>query len=288
MTTNAPKLELRVLDLKASRDHAKKPKELIQITGHENLSLTARRAVTVLWHVAHRQGIEEGKDYTIELNDLRPSNTRNNDVIEEAVIALMKTLVTIQMPDGRVRRVQFLGGNDMDAPDRPAGVLTYSFDKRLIEILLDSKIWGTISLPVLMSLSSKYAVSLYELIAQWVGLSHKTHETISLEDLRKFLGVEEGKYALFGALNQYVLTPAVTEINALAPFNLTCLVIKTGRKVTHLRFGWYQKSIDEHKEAWAEMRRPKVGRRARIENQEEKILGPVSGMAHLGHENGKD
>jgi hypothetical protein len=26
--------------------------------------------------------------------------------------------------------VQFLGGNDLDDPDRPAGVLTYSFDKR--------------------------------------------------------------------------------------------------------------------------------------------------------------
>jgi hypothetical protein len=50
-------------------------------------------------------------------------------------------------PHGKTRRVQFLGGNDLDDPDRSAGVLTYSFDRRLIEILRDSTIWGKIALP---------------------------------------------------------------------------------------------------------------------------------------------
>ena len=78
-------------------------------------------------------------------------------MVEEAIEALMRTILVLRMPDGKTRRVQFLGGNDLDDPDRPAGVLTYSFDKRLIEVLKDSTIWGKIALPVLMAFTSKYA-----------------------------------------------------------------------------------------------------------------------------------
>ena len=54
----------------------------------------------------------------------------------------MRAILTVKMPGGKTTRVQFLGGNDLDAPDRPAGVLTYSFDKRLIDILKTSTIWA--------------------------------------------------------------------------------------------------------------------------------------------------
>ena len=53
-------------------------------------------------------------------------------------------------------------------------MLTYGFDKRLIDILKDSTIWGKIALPVVMALSSKYAISLYENVAQLVNLDKKT------------------------------------------------------------------------------------------------------------------
>mmetsp|Transcript_27250 Transcript_27250/g.49897 ORF Transcript_27250/g.49897 Transcript_27250/m.49897 type:complete len:153 (-) Transcript_27250:12-470(-) len=145
----------RVADFRPAQDEAIKPSELIQVSGHQTLSLNARRAITILWHRAHQQGIEEGRDYQIELSDLRTDAHKGNDVVEEAVLSLMKTILTVKLADGRTRRVQFLGGNDMDDPDRPAGVMTYSFDKRLVEILKDSAIWGRITIPVLMAFSSK-------------------------------------------------------------------------------------------------------------------------------------
>lgn len=136
---------LRVLDLKPRREQAVKPAELIQITGHQALTLNARRAITILWHNAHLQGVEEGRDYTIEIDDLKPDHHKGYEMVEEAIIALMGTILTVRMADGRTRRVQFLGGNDLDDPERPAGALTYSFDKRLVEILKDSAIWGKIA-----------------------------------------------------------------------------------------------------------------------------------------------
>lgn len=256
--------KLRVVNLTASHDEAIKPSELIQISGHQTLTLNARRAITILWHNAHRQGIEEGKYYTIELADLRPDGHKGGEMVEEAILSLMQTVLTVRLSGNRTRRVQFLGGNDMDDPDRPAGVLTYSFDKRLVEILQDSSIWGRIAIPVLMAFSSKYAVSLYENASQWANLTHKVFNDFTLGEFRLMIGVEDGKYPKLGALNKHVLKPAVDEINALAPFNVSIVPVKTGKKVTHIRVGWWRKSDDEMREAWAEINRPKVGRKARI------------------------
>ena len=186
---------LKVFNLKPRRDQAVKPAELIQITGHQSLTLNARRSITILWHNAHMQGVEEGRDYTIEIDDLKPDDHKGYEMVEDAIIALMQTILTVKLPDGKTRRVQFLGGNDLDDPDRASGVLNYSFDKRLVEVLKDSAIWGKIALPVLMAFSSKYSVSLYENVAQWTGLSHRTYQDMSLDDFRTLMGVENGSYS---------------------------------------------------------------------------------------------
>lgn len=255
---------LRTVDLSPRHDLAVKPAELIQITGHQNLTLNARRSITILWHNAHRQGVEEGRDYTIEIDDLKPDDHKGYEMVEEAIIALMQTILTVKLADGRTRRVQFLGGNDLDDPDRPAGVLNYSFDKRLVEILKNSAIWGKIALPVLMAFTSKYSVSLYENASQWQGLTKKVAQEMTLEEFRDLLGVDEGKYEAFGALNKHVIKPVVMEINALADFNITIFPHKTGKKVTHVSIAWYSKSKEEQERAWQEVRRPKFGRKARI------------------------
>ena len=285
--------EHRVLALTPSYDESIKPSELIQITGHQQLTLNARRCITVLWHKAHLQGIAEGKDYVIELADLRPDGHKGSEMIEEAILSLMQTILTVKLPGDRTRRVQFLGGNDMDDPGRPAGVLTYSFDKRLIEILRDSSIWGRIAIPVLMAFSSKYAISLYENASQWANLSRKVYQDFSLAGFRDMLGVEDEKYPAFGALNKHVIKPATEEINALAPFNIAVIPVKTGKKVTGIRVGWWRKSDDELREAWAEAQRPKVGRRARISGRVEHVrpvpsIGAVSRKDRLSRRRSPD
>jgi hypothetical protein len=271
----------KVFELRPRRDQATKPAELIQITGHQALTLNARRSITILWHNAHLQGVEEGRDYVIEIDDLKPDNHKGYEMVEEAIIALMRTIITIKKPDGKTQRVQFLGGNDLDAADRHAGVLTYSFDKRLVEILKDSTIWGKIALPILMALTSKYAVSLYEHVTQWTGLAHKTFQDYSLDEFRELLGIEAGKYPAFGALNKHVIKPATLEINALAPFNITILPVKSGKKVTRIRISWWNKNHEEMAAAWQEVNRSKVGRRARISGQTDYVHEPIASQNRL-------
>ena len=78
-----------------------KPAELIQVTGHHELTLNARRAITILWYNAHMQGVEGGSDYTIEIEDLKPEGHKGNEMVEEAIDALMRTILTVRLPDGR-------------------------------------------------------------------------------------------------------------------------------------------------------------------------------------------
>lgn len=275
---------LKVFDLKPRRDQAVKPAELIQITGHQALTLNARRSITILWHNAHMQGVAEGKDYTIEIDDLKPDNHKGYEQVEEAIEALMTSILKVRLPDGRTRRVQFLGGNDLDDPARAAGVLSYSFDKRLVEILRDSAIWGKISLPVLMAFSSKYSVSLYEHISQWTGLSRKSYQDLTLEEFRELLGVEEEKYAAFGALNKHVIKQTVLELNALASFSVTVVPVKTGKRVTHIRIGWWQKEKEELDAAWREVHRSKVGRKARITGNATSVTDPYPSQNRLARQ----
>jgi hypothetical protein len=231
--------------------------------------LNARRAITILWHNAHRQGVEAGKDYTIEIDDLKADRHKGYERVEEAITALMRAILTVKMPGGKTTRVQFLGGNDLDAPDRPAGVLTYSFDKRLIDILKTSTIWGKITLPVLMAFTSKYAVSLYENVSQ-------------MNEFRDMLGVQPGRYKTFGELNMHVLQPAVAEVNALAPFTISVLPVKHGKRVASVLVGWSKKDSDALREAFAETERPRFGRKARIAGTVETVvLPPGRSVSHL-------
>jgi hypothetical protein len=281
ITSPAEKPRLLTLNIKPRARDAIKPAELIQVTGHHELTLNARRAITLLWYNAHAQGVSENCDYTIEIDDLKPTGHKGYEMVEEAVEALMRTILTLRLPDGKTRRVQFLGGNDLDDPDRPAGVLTYSFDKRLIEVLRDSTIWGKIALPVLMAFTSKYAVSLYENLAQFSNLTNKTHQDYSLDEFRELLGVPPGRYKTFGELNKHVVKPAVDEVNALAPFGVSIVAVKQGKKVVQIRVGWWTKDGDALRDAWDETQRSKVGRRARISGSVEYVAAVQPSISRL-------
>ena len=160
-------------------------------------------------------------------------------------------------------------------------MLTYSFDKRLIEILKDSTIWGKIALPVVMALSSKYAISLYENVAQLVNLDKKTAHSWGLEEFRELMGVQAGRYKTFGEFNKHVLKPAVAEVNALAPFGIDVQPMKQGKRVARITVAWSTKGADAINAAWKELQASKVGRRARINGTAEHVADPLPSVRRL-------
>ncbi|MEM6942298.1 MAG: replication initiation protein [Pseudomonadota bacterium] len=258
---------LRTLALTPREGEMIKPAELIDIDGATGLTLQARRLYNLL--IAHAFGPElgrEGQEWTIELASLRGSH-KGNERIEESILALMKTIVTVRLADGRTRRVALLGGNDMDDPMRPRGTLTYSFDKRLAPLLRESSVFGKLELEVMRAFSTKYGLALYEALSRRVRLAYVFSEVFELDAFRELLGVPKGKLATYSNLNLKAIKPALAEINAMAAFGATVEPVKRGRKVVAVRVCWWQKSVDELREAYAELQRPRIGRSARLETR---------------------
>lgn len=261
-------------DIKPISDgHQVKPGELIDVHLPANLTLNDRKRFNaLLWHAWDRID-EHDAEHTIHLDELRYSHD-STDRIDESVKRLMGAVVEVRTTGRKgqpvTRRAQLLGGNDMDDDER-YGVLTYTFDKRLVSIIKNSTIWGQLRKEIMAAFSSKYALALYELIEKRINMKYRYSEDWSLDELRGRLGVAKGKMTRWSNLNQRVVKPALDEVNALADFNVRIQPLKRGRATTGVRVEWWIKSNAEREEAQRELEQPRVGRKARVQGTAEQI-----------------
>ncbi|WP_299211985.1 replication initiation protein [uncultured Tateyamaria sp.] len=263
---------LRTLNLVPGDGEMLKPAELIDIDGATGLTLHARRLYNQL--IAHAFGPDmgkEGQEWAIPLVELRGAH-KSNQHVAESIVSLMKTIATVRLADGRTRRVQLLGGNDMGEADRKYGTLTYSFDPKLVPLLRESSVFGKLELAVIHAFTTKYGLALYEALSRRVRLNGRFYEDFDLTAFRELLGVPDGKLATFSNLKLRAITPAVEEINAIASFGCQVQPVKAGRKVIGVRVYWHQKDVDALKAAYQELQRHKTGRRARLHEDAETVI----------------
>ena len=283
MDENPPKSKdtYRTLELTPIPGEMLKPAELIDIDGATGLTLSARRLYNQL--IGHAFGPDmgkEGQEWTVQIGELRGTH-KGNERLEDSILSLMKTIVTVRLPNGMTRRVALLGGNDMGDPERAHGTLTYSFDKRLVPLLRESSVLGKLEIAVMHAFTTKYGLALYEALSRRVRLSGKFFEDFDLAAFRELLGVPADKLETYSNLKLRAISPAVEEINAIASFGCKVEPLKVGRKVDQVRVFWWRKDMDALKEAYAELQRPKVGRKARISGEAELV---VDGPSLFGHE----
>lgn len=93
------------------------------------------------------------------------------------------------------------------------------------------------------NMNSVYAIRLYELLMQWKTAGKRE---IEIDWLKKQFQLDES-YNRMDNLKARVLAPAIKEINKYSNFNVTWEQRKTGRKVTHLTFTFYEKPPEVEK-----------------------------------------
>ncbi len=262
----------RTKDVAPRRGEMVKPSEIIGISGIEGWSLSDRRTWNLLLVNAWGDRLEDpAADFRIPLHELRGLHD-SNDRIRPCLERLQTTLLRARMPDGMTRTVQMLGATDMDDEDREDGVLRYDFHPKLVPLLRDSEVYARMQLKVLAAFTSKYALSLYEVVSARINM-RKVEERIDLLTLRQWLGVDQGKLARWPDLNRFALQPAVQEVNGLSPYAVTAEPIRRGRKVIEVKLTWAKKApfSPAEKAAAREVNRMRVGRRARVGGQDETI-----------------
>lgn len=248
-----------------------KPAETVDIVGTEPLTLEDRRVFNKLVANAHgpKMGVP-GEEFTISLHDLREAH-KGNERMAESIERLMKTVVRYRC-GSTVRRFQLLGGNDMGDSDRSRGYLTYSFDKRLVELLDNSTMFAKLEIAVIAAFSSKYALALYEHVARRINLKHKFMEEYTVEEFREILGVPEGRLSAFGSFKQKAIDPALEEVNGLADFNVYMAAKRTGKRISHVSLSWCWKDPEAREAVRLELGRVKLGRRDRLRGTSEGIV----------------
>jgi plasmid replication initiation protein len=92
----------------------------------------------------------------------------------------------------------------------------------------------------LPQLHSGSTVHLYQLLKQYEN-AHSKYREISLVDLKMMLGISN-KYPLYGSFKQRILDEAQLRINQYTDISFDYLEIKTGKKVTAIRFFIHKKA----------------------------------------------
>lgn len=100
--------------------------------------------------------------------------------------------------------------------------LRYTLPEPLCKLLKDPEQYGRIRTQLLLSLSSKYTVSLYEVLTTIIN-REKPEIEVDLDELRQWLKVPEGKLTQWHHLRQRALDPAVDELNSRAENSGFCV-----------------------------------------------------------------
>ena len=256
-----------------------KPTELIEVwEGAEPLTLHERRMFNLLLANAWPTIDQVGKVHSMATEALRPPSHESNYELARALRKLKGTTLTFSaMKDGKPHKV-FISLFSKAAIAERGGSVYYMFDDALIQIVTGSTSWARLQAQIMLSLSSKYSLALYELISRRINC-HSCKETFTLERFRELLGVDPSKLKRWPDLRRFVVEPAALDLNALAPFMVAINPIKQGRAVTLVEVSWAPKDEEALKAAYAEVERHKIGRRARARDAIEKLIAP--GLAQL-------
>lgn len=111
-----------------------------------------------------------------------------------------------------------------------SNVIYYEYSSFVKEKLSNPEMYVKINLLVSKNFKSKHSLSLYCLALDYLYIKNNYGEkNISIEDIRKYLGLEEDEYNTSGELYKHILKRAEKEINNNSDLNLTIDAIKGER-----------------------------------------------------------
>ena len=136
------------------------------------------------------------------------------------------------------------------------------------------------------SLTSSYAIRLYELLIAWRSIG-KTPE-IQLIDFRRRMGVDENEYQRMELFKRRVLNPSIEQINLHTDITVEYVQHKAGRTITGFSFNFTQKKIvksDVIEHVATQDTFIKLSE-AQLDMFSSKLadLGEIQNMAHTGEE----
>lgn len=112
--------------------------------------------------------------------------------------------------------------------------LTISFHPKLKPYLLQLKgAFTNCNLATLNKFRSMYSIRIYQLLYQYKNFGSRMFE---ISELKKIIGLDKDQYPSFEDFKRRIINPAKLELDKKAEISFILEKIKTGRKITHLKF----------------------------------------------------
>ena len=171
------------------------------------------------------------RDYC-KICDIDYDNGANYAYVKETLKKLRDRSMWMTLEDGSETVVGWL---DRVTTNKKSGLAHIRIDDRLIPYLFDLKQQFTqYQLYNILGMKSAFSVRIYELMKSY---SFRHTIMFEIEELKRLLMVEDVKsYVNYKDFRVKVLEKAQTEINELTDINIEFEPIKTGRKVTSIKF----------------------------------------------------
>lgn len=219
------------------RDEFIKASPAIQI--QSNITHLQRR----VWNVLLANAYDElpNKDIhrvsVIELSEKLGFDSNNQESLKETIEALVDHTVKWNIL-GKDKKEVWGVASLLASAEIENGICTYGFAPHLRLKLYNPRIYTKLNLRLQNQFTHRYALILWELCFDYFDTARDCGETpfIPLEKFRELMGITPDEYPAFKALNQWVIKPAIKEINELTNFWVEVEQKRQGRKIAFLKF----------------------------------------------------
>jgi hypothetical protein len=167
---------------------------------------------------------------------------KNIERLYDSAKRLVKTTVEYRFTEGDDRWIGFSNLFNAQVLEKPKrdGYFRFMFPPGMIPILQQPGKFARLRLQFMLKLDSKYAVTLYQVLESAANLRTPVLDA-TVDELRGWLKVPEGKLKTWQALERYALLPALKEINSnpeLSGIFVTNELVRSGKggKVQRVKF----------------------------------------------------
>ena len=203
------------------------------------ISLLQRRAWNVLLANAYNELVDKDihRVSTVELAAKLGFGDGNQEYLKEMLKSLVDCTVewNVLSKDNK----EEWGAASLLAEVRiNDGICTYAYAPYLRAKLHNPRIYTKLNLRLQNRFTSKYALVLWELCFDYFDIARDQGETpfIPLETYRELMGLQTDDYTTFKSLNQWVIKPAIKEINDVTDYLVEVDQKRIGRRIGELKF----------------------------------------------------
>lgn len=218
------------------KDNALVVKHNYLIEGRYDLTLQEKRLI--LWLISEIKIDDKAlRSYRVSIKELAEfvgieHNKKIYSQMEDVTKRLMQRVVSVRSENGKV--LELFHWVSYARYDEGSGYAEFRLSDELAPYLLElKKNFTKLSLRYAISLKSAHAIRIYEILKQYETIGERT---ITISEIREYCGIKPEQYKLYADIRIYVITIAQREINSKTDIRFDYEEIKTGRKVTAVRF----------------------------------------------------